>query len=137
MPLKLWEKILVSEFWDSKWFTRILWAGIFSLVLMVVIINICSPKIHPSGYACCENLQKIDGAKQQWALELKKKDTDVPTWNDLVTVTPGYLKKTPQCPRGGIYTIGSVSADPVCSLGQVKPSWFSWNPPDPQRHRLP
>jgi hypothetical protein len=137
MLLKLRKKILSSKKWEKVF----LFCGIFVLLTFIVVLAIpfyMRPKIHES--ACCENLQKIDGAKQQWALEQGKKDTDIPTWNDLVntdSIHYAYLKRTPVCPRGGTYTIGAVAADTVCSLGQVKPSWFSWKKQYPEWHRLP
>ena len=33
--------------------------------------------------ACINNLRMIDGAKQQWALENRKKETDTPMRDDL------------------------------------------------------
>lgn len=64
--------------------------------------------------ACINNLRQIDGSKQQWALENKKKDDETPT-EDEVKV---YLKneKFPVCPQGGHYTIGKVNEDPTCSV---------------------
>jgi hypothetical protein len=63
---------------------------------------------------CIINLLNISTAKNQWALEKKKTDGDIPTIADL---TP-YFKdgKFPICPGGGIYTIGAVSNAPTCSI---------------------
>ena len=63
--------------------------------------------------ACINNLLQIDGAKQQWALENKKTDTDTPTHEDLKP----YLanKRFPICPAGGEYTINPASKRPECS----------------------
>jgi hypothetical protein len=69
---------------------------------------------------CINNLRQIDGAKQQWALENKMPDTAVPTAADIAP----YLKDNvvPQCPAGGVYTIGAVGTDPTCSIpGHVLP----------------
>lgn len=65
---------------------------------------------------CQENLQKIDGAKQQWGLDLNLPGDAVPTWDDLVVAKrTGYLQQTPVCPRDGTYTINSLNETPTCS----------------------
>jgi RNA polymerase sigma factor (sigma-70 family) len=65
---------------------------------------------------CIGNLQQIDNAKQQWALENKKQVTDTPTMKDLIPYIGGgpglYM---PVCPDGGDYTIGSVGEKATCS----------------------
>jgi hypothetical protein len=63
--------------------------------------------------ACINNLRQIDGAKQQWALENKKTDTDTPTREDLKPFLAN--KKFPTCPAGGEYTINPASKRPECS----------------------
>ncbi len=64
--------------------------------------------------ACINNLRQLDGAKQQWALENRKTEQDVPTEKDVVA----YLKDSalPKCPAGGAYSIKAVNADPTCSI---------------------
>jgi hypothetical protein len=64
--------------------------------------------------ACISNLLTIDGAKQQWALENKKTETDTPTREDISV----YLKNSvlPVCPAGGTYEINPVGTDPTCSI---------------------
>jgi hypothetical protein len=63
--------------------------------------------------ACINNLRQIDGAKQQWALENKKADTETPSRADLEP----YLSKRqfPVCPAGGTYTINRLANPPECS----------------------
>ena len=64
--------------------------------------------------SCINNLQQINGAKHQWALENHKLQTDIPTETDLKKI---YLARGfPKCPDGGIYTIKSVGEDPTCSI---------------------
>lgn len=66
---------------------------------------------------CINNLRLIDGAKQTWALENNKKNTDVPTWADIQPfLSSGRSMKRPSCPGGGNYTIGSVGEPPRCSI---------------------
>jgi hypothetical protein len=62
---------------------------------------------------CTNNLRQIDDAKQQWAVENKKNETDRPTPDDLKP----YLREgqLPVCPAGGTYTINRVAAPSQCS----------------------
>lgn len=64
--------------------------------------------------ACVSNLRKIDGAKQQWALENRKTAQDQPTAQDLAP----YFRNNaaPICPAGGAYTLNRVAEAPVCSI---------------------
>src|SRR5258708_15409364 len=64
---------------------------------------------------CINNLRQIDGAKQVWALDKKKDESETPSAQDL---TP-YLKrdfKTFICPAGGTYSINPVNERPTCSI---------------------
>jgi len=72
---------------------------------------------------CINNLRRIDGAKQQWALEMGKRATDTPSWSDLQPyLGQGSNAAIPKCPSGGTYTIGTVGARPECSIaGHVCP----------------
>ena len=70
--------------------------------------------------SCIANLRLIYAAKQAWALEKNKTDTDVPTEQDLLPYIKGGI--FPTCPGGGVYTIGAVSQPPTCSIpGHVLP----------------
>jgi hypothetical protein len=61
---------------------------------------------------CISNLKLIDAAKTQWALEKQKNGDAVPTMSDLAP----YMKRVPACPAGGLYTVGSLSKPPRCSV---------------------
>jgi hypothetical protein len=65
---------------------------------------------------CIGNLQQIDSAKQQWALENKKQINDTPTMKDLIPyIGQGPGLYMPVCPDGGDYTIGTVGEKATCS----------------------
>jgi len=70
--------------------------------------------------ACQENLSRLDGAKEQWALEHRKKNGDTVNMSDLVGPDL-YLRREPVCPRGGTYTLGKIGEDPTCSCGARLP----------------
>lgn len=65
--------------------------------------------------ACQENQSKVDGAKQQWALESNAPATATPTWTDLVG-NEAYIRKSPVCPSSGTYAINNLASDPSCTL---------------------
>jgi hypothetical protein len=66
---------------------------------------------------CLDNLRRIDGAKQQWALENKKLSTDTPAMEDLRPyLAKGPNGELPACPDGGTYTVGTVGERPTCSI---------------------
>ncbi len=70
--------------------------------------------------ACIANLRLIYAAKQAWALDKNKTDTDIPTEQDLLPYIKGGV--FPTCPAGGIYTIGPVGQPPTCSIsGHILP----------------
>lgn len=71
--------------------------------------------------ACIANLRLIYAAKQAWALDKNKTDTDIPTEQDLLPYIKGGV--FPTCPAGGVYTIGAVGQPPTCSIpGHVLPT---------------
>ena len=57
----------------------------------------------PSADACANNLRQIDGAKEQWALENKKKAGDPVTLNEI----DPYLQGGNPRARGGAYFVGA------------------------------
>lgn len=64
--------------------------------------------------ACQENLQKIYGAKEAFAIETGAAPGSTPDWSDLIGAER-YLRKTPVCRAGGDYTLNAIGEDPVCS----------------------
>ena len=73
--------------------------------------------------ACQENLAKIDGAVEQYAIEFKLSGgaplvypTDLLAPGGSGTGT-GYLRNVPECHAGGTYTMNVVGEIPTCSIG--------------------
>jgi hypothetical protein len=66
--------------------------------------------------SCINNLRMIDSAKHQWALEKRKPDSAVPTWEDLQPYLGGRGPGSLRCPQGGEYTLGAVTESPTCSI---------------------
>ncbi len=73
--------------------------------------------------ACIHNLRQLMGAKEVWALENNRKPGTATKWVDIVGAD-GCMKTRPECPTGGMYTLGNVEQPPRCSLeaeGHVLP----------------
>lgn len=65
---------------------------------------------------CQYNLKTMLGAKERWAMDQHRDETDIPTMDELVGPNL-YIKLTPVCHSGGTYTIGSLETLPTCSIG--------------------
>jgi prepilin-type N-terminal cleavage/methylation domain-containing protein len=87
--------------------------AIIGLLTAIAIPSFIKARNTSQTNICVENLTKIDHAKQEWALDMKKTGADTPTQLEL----EGYLKAWPECPASGSYTINNVDTDPSCSVG--------------------
>src|SRR5437899_2647445 len=72
---------------------------------------------------CLNNLRRIDGAKQVWALQNNKDTNSTPTMQDLTPFLKGNIA-TLRCPAGGTYAINQVGVPPTCTI----PSHDLFNP---------
>jgi hypothetical protein len=103
---------------------RLLWAIPFALIwLLLAAMEFPNyMPARPIAYrnACINNLRLIQGAKTRWAAEGGKLTNAIPTEVDLYGVngTNAFLRHRLTCPRGGVYTFGSVAENPRCSLSE-------------------
>lgn len=87
--------------------------GMFDASLRTFVIGDKQLKDQLSRDNCVRNLRLMDAAKDQWAIENNKADTDTVTLTD----TEPYIKGgVPKCPAGGTYTVTTVGAAPECSI---------------------
>src|SRR4028119_446870 len=89
---------------------------IIGILMASAVPNFIKARENSRKNTCIANLKQIDSAKEQWAMDLKKADTDTPTIAEL-TGTAGYLKGPvtgPTCPSDGTYTVGNMSTQPAC-----------------------
>ena len=93
--------------------------AIIGLLAAIMVPSFIKSRQRASQTGCINNLRQIDSAKAQWALETKQVATALPT--DVNLFGPGlYLKKKPECPAGGLYTVDIVSIPASCDqLGHV------------------
>ncbi|MEY2407665.1 MAG: type pilus assembly protein PilA [Verrucomicrobiota bacterium] len=96
------------------------------MLIVVVIIGLLAVLAWPNYIkyrsraqvgACINNLQKIEGAKAQWAFENRKDNDAIPDMTDL---TP-FLQHstTPACPSDGTYRPRRVSKQATCSFTTI------------------
>ena len=99
-----------------KWVGRGLWLFVAALALAIVFqghfVRARPTRCHEN--ACLANLMQIQGAKENWALEERRRPQDIPSVTNLCGPT-GYIARPPVCLSGGIYTYGRVDQKPTCS----------------------
>jgi Protein of unknown function (DUF3352) len=89
------------------------------MLAAIAIPNFVRARETAQKNTCINHLRQLDAAKHQWALEHHRKDTDVPTKEDLLP----FLNEWPVCPKGGTYVIGPVNVAPTCNqAGHVLPA---------------
>jgi len=86
--------------------------AIIGLLAAIAIPNFVRARAKAQINTCIANLKQLDGAKESWALESKKKTGDACLMTDLVS---NYIKSEPQCPAGTTaYTVNNIGTDPAC-----------------------
>ena len=96
--------------------------AIIGLLAAIAIPNFVKARTTAQANACINNLRQMDGAIQQWALEMKQPaNASV----GLTDITP-YIKldatgNLPSCPANGTYNTTSVDAQPTCTLSTATP----------------
>jgi prepilin-type N-terminal cleavage/methylation domain-containing protein len=87
--------------------------AIIGLLAALAVPSFVKARQRSAQTGCINNLRQIDSAKAQWALETKQGASALPTDADLFG--PGlYLKKKPECPTGGLYTVDVVRNPASC-----------------------
>jgi type II secretory pathway pseudopilin PulG len=89
--------------------------AIIGILIAIAVPGFVKARVQSRTKACQENLTKIDGAKEQYAMENKQNSLYAPTWSDLVG-NDKYIKSTPKCPENGTYDIGTIGTAPTCTI---------------------
>ena len=96
--------------------------GIISIIVAIAAPTRLRQREIARARVCQENLTKIAGAKEQYALEFKiANGANISYPADLLTppgsgAGQGFLKKEPKCPAGGTYTANPIGEDPTCDI---------------------
>lgn len=105
--------------WKSR-LPLICLAALLLLIALVIPPNFVPARVSIPNYACRANLRRIQGAKETWAMDLKKGPAEIPRPADLVGPDK-YLRDNPVCPLGGAYHFRAVREKPTCSMGLSHP----------------
>lgn len=105
--------------------------AIIGIIIAIAVPAFLRARENSRGRACQENLLKIDGATEQWALDFRQSNGSSVNLSGLVGPSL-YLKRTPACPAGGTYpTSLTVGDDPTCSIGTGNAPYVPHIVPDP------
>lgn len=89
---------------------------IIGMLLAIAAPVFARAREHSKSRACQFNLKEIMCAKERWAMDNNRGPLDTPTMEQLAV--PGvYMKGTPACPSGGIYTVNRLDQFPTCAIG--------------------
>lgn len=95
---------------------------IIGILMAIAVPNFIRSRESSRRNACIANLKKMDGAKEQWAMDNRAAAGATVTMADIATT---YLKcpaTGPECPAGGTYTVDNVGVNPSCSLSAAPES---------------
>ena len=93
--------------------------AIIGIIIAIAIPSFIRARETSRARACQENLSKIDGAKEQYALDGNLGHNDAIGGGLPTLVGPtNYIKATPSCPAGGAYTLGNIGVTPTCDYAQ-------------------
>ena len=95
-------------------------ALLFLLLAAIAIPGAIPARTAAQRAACVHNLRALQNAKAEWASANSKHATDIPTETDLFGTNGigGILRHRPDCPRGGVYTIGAMGQNPTCTFSK-------------------
>jgi len=91
--------------------------GLFLVPMMaaIAIPNFVKAREMAQRNMCINNLRRIEGAKEVWALQNPGKTNTAPTILDLSPYLNGNVVKL-ECPAGGTYSINALGEPPSCSI---------------------
>jgi len=128
--LQQFKTVKPSEFAEPRhssrsWLVPLTTAAVILLLAAISIPNFVKSRTTSQSNSVINNLRQLDGAKQQWALENHKSESDVATMNDLKP----YLKGAGPPPvMGETYVVGRVG-EPVSAeldTDRAKKSFGRW-----------
>lgn len=107
--------------------------AIIGIIIAIAVPAFIRARETSRARACQENLSKIDGAVEQYAMENNIANGTSVSLSDLHnTGGTGYLKSEPECPGGGTYS-SSIDVGDAPSCDYTEPDWIG----DELQHELP
>lgn len=91
--------------------------AIIGLLAAIAIPSFVRARTTSQMNACVNNLRQLAAAKDQWAIENNKVDTDGLVSADIEPYLKRGIVGGLRCPAGGSYSVSTVAADPVCTIG--------------------
>jgi competence protein ComGC len=85
------------------------------LMAAIAIPNFVKARETAQKNLCLNNLRRIEGAKEVWALQNNKDTNSTPTMQELTPFLKGNVTRL-HCPAGGAYSINKVGVPPTCSI---------------------
>ena len=90
---------------------------IIGILLAIAVPNFIRARESSRAKSCTANLQQMNSAVEQWAMDNKKNSGATVALTTLVG-SAGYIQSTPSCPSGGDYgTNLTVGSNPTCTIG--------------------
>ena len=113
----------------SKGFTLVeimIVLAIIGLIIAIAVPAWLRAREVARARGCAENLSKIDGAVEQYALDYQLSNGDTTIEGDWFAIVGSdrYIKRTPECPAAGIYSFGVVGKEPTCSYFDIQPDFL-------------
>ncbi len=88
--------------------------AIIGLLAAIAIPNFVKARTTAQKNGCINNLRQMDGAKEQWALELKKATGATVDTSAVVAYLKGSA--SPACPSAGTYAWNNIGTTPTCTI---------------------
>ncbi len=90
------------------------------IAILGVILSLAVPAYNKTRYEarkkiCITNLSEIEASKQIWGMEKSKTTGDIASTSDLIGPQL-YMKRSPDCPAGGIYDFGAIGTSATCTI---------------------
>jgi len=96
--------------------------AIIGIVIAIAVPGFIRARRVSQARACQANLQRIDGAKEQWAMDNREDTGTTVEFDDLMDVDDAveepYLRDEPSCPAGGDYDVEAVGTAPTCDADE-------------------
>jgi prepilin-type N-terminal cleavage/methylation domain-containing protein len=88
--------------------------AVIGLLASIAIPSMTRARFKAQQRVCIANLRAIDAAKDQWAMETRRRTGDRARRSAINQYIKGGL--TPKCPAEGIYRYGPVAFPPSCNI---------------------